>query len=421
MNFNAIYREIGLLDEALIIEAEKEKRSHPHLRHWLSMAACLAIVVAVAAIWQSGLLTPAPTTPGGVPPATNPAIVVKDADSDRYALTLNHATTAMAARRVIEGHFWQRLTEAELAAVFPTDGERESSYTVTATANFSITEMGTLLVDVVAQFVSGEGITAQVTASHEEIIKCYLMDGEPVLSEIGGVSIDAGYFDDTSDGSVLYYADFKLDNVYYYVEMNGDKAEQAELAALIDHLTAGDKADFAAIIPNQPPVMRDDNLTLEEARADETFGAFIPERFPDGYALNGVNRFVNQKDDYLSVSLSKGMDDFTWRVSRLGDEDKRRITSAADTQNYDLSLYTIPRADSVPEALWKIVDRPIFYIEELTLEVVKARSYRISEAGGSDGWRMSFGVLYDDVLVELTTKGITPEVVFGLITEITHK
>lgn len=84
-------------------------------------------------------------------------------------------------------------------------------------------------------------------------------------------------------------------------------------------------------------------------------------------------------------------------------------------------LYPIPRADSVPEALWKIVDRPIFYIEELTLEVVKARSYRISEAGGSDGWRMSFGVLYDDVLVELTTKGITPEVVFGLITEITHK
>lgn len=419
MNPNAIYREIGLLDEALITAAEKEKHSRPHLRHWMSMAACLALVVAVAGIWQSGLLTPAPNTPDGIPSINNPAIAGDE--GDRYALTLNHATTAMAARRVIEGHFWQTLTAAELGAVFPAKAEREGSYTVTATANFSTTETGTHLVDVVSEFVSGEGTTAQVTASPEEIIKCYLMDGEPMLSEIGGVFIDAGYFDDTNDGSVLYYADFTLDDVHYYVEMKGGKAEQATLAALLDHLIAGGKADFTAIASNPPPLMRDEKLTMAQARADEVFGAFIPQRFPDGYTLNGATRFVNQQWDTLSVSLSHGVDDLSWRVSRLGDEDKRHITSVADTQNYDLSLYPIPRADSVPEALWEIVNRPIFHIEELTLDAVKMRAYRIAEVGDSDGWRMHFGVLYGDVLVELTAKGLAPEVVFDLLTEIAPK
>lgn len=421
MNSKALYREIGLLDDALVAEAEQEKPRGAHRLRWLSMAACFALVLAAAAIWQSGLPTPTPTTPGVSPPATNPAIVADDTDgtdTDPSSLTLNHATTAMAASRVIEGHFWQTLTEAELAMVFPAAEARRADYEITATANFSQTDNGIRLVDVAAHWESGEGITAQVTASPDEIMKCYLLDGEPVLSEIGGVCIDAGYFDDTNDGSVLYYADFKLDDVYYSVQMRGGKADQAVLSALLDHLIRGGKADFSAITPNPPPVLRNDSLTLQEARCDEAFGVYIPQQFPDGFAFSDANRFVNQQWDTLSVFLTKGMDDLSWRVSRLQAQDKGRITTVADTQNYDLSLYPIPRAESVPEALWEIVNSPIFKIEELTLEAVNARAYRIADAGDSDGWRMHFGVLYGDVLVEVTTKGVTPDQLFNLLSEL---
>lgn len=93
----------------------------------------------------------------------------------------------------------------------------------------------------------------------------------------------------------------------------------------------------------------------------------------------------------------------------------------ADTKNYDLSLYPVPRADSVPEELWEIVDCPIFSIEELTLAAVKARAYRVNEAGDTDGWHMHFGVLYDDVLVEVSAKGLSPETIFDLLAEVTPK
>lgn len=150
MNPKALYCKIGLLDEALIAEAEKEKCSTLRPRHWLGVAACLSLVVAVAGIWQNGLLTPSPTTPGGNPSNTSPGLITDEPSGDQYALILNHATTAMAANRaIIEGHFWQELTAQELEAVFPTAEGREDSYTITATANFSKTEAGTSLVDVV--------------------------------------------------------------------------------------------------------------------------------------------------------------------------------------------------------------------------------------------------------------------------------
>ena len=50
-----------------------------------------------------------------------------------------------------------------------------------------------------------------------------------------------------------------------------------------------------------------------------------------------------------------------------------RVTAVEDRENYDMGLYPIPLADSVPEELWEIVGHPIFRAEELTLEAVQRR------------------------------------------------
>ncbi|NLD50762.1 MAG: hypothetical protein GX660_26780, partial [Clostridiaceae bacterium] len=86
--------------------------------------------------------------------------------------------------------------------------------------------------------------------------------------------------------------------------------------------------------------------------------------------------------------------------------------------NYDLSLYPIPRADSVPDELREIVNNPVFLIDELTLDTVRARTYEISDSGDEPGARMRFGVLYGDILVELSIKGATPEAMFEILQKI---
>ena len=99
-------------------------------------------------------------------------------------------------------------------------------------------------------------------------------------------------------------------------------------------------------------------------------------------------------------------------MSYYTEQDAERLTGVDETQNYDLSLYPIPRADSVPDELRVIVNDPIFPAEELTLDAVYARAYKSGESGDSSGWRMTFTVKYDDILVRVSSKGVEPEWVY---------
>jgi hypothetical protein len=148
------------------------------------------------------------------------------------------------------------------------------------------------------------------------------------------------------------------------------------------------------------------------------FGAYLPKTLPDGFVFEDSLRFINQERNSLSVNWTKGMGYINWRVSLLDDKDKTRITSVTDVKNYDLTLYPIPRADSVPDELRQIVDNPIFLIDELTLDTVRARSYEVSDSGDEKGPRMRFSVLYGDTLVELNVKGAAPEVMFQILRQI---
>ena len=57
--------------------------------------------------------------------------------------------------------------------------------------------------------------------------------------------------------------------------------------------------------------------------------------------------------------------------------------------------------------LQSVVDNPIFTVEELTLDAVWKRAYKIEDE--SDEWRMRFSVKCGDILVEVSTEGVTPE------------
>lgn len=93
-----------------------------------------------------------------------------------------------------------------------------------------------------------------------------------------------------------------------------------------------------------------------------------------------------------------------------------RIVDINKPETYDLALYPIPRAESVPENLQRIVDDPIFKAEELTLAAVKARAYSVNDAGdAATGYLMRFGVLYGNIVVKVDAKGAQPEDIFNML------
>ena len=344
--------------------------------------------------------------------------------SSKYTLYFNEADSQSTAKTDIgiRGHFWQELTVEELKTIFPRLTE---THTVTATANFQSDESRASLFNIDANAVSDAGLKTYIQLAPGEVVLDYGFGIETKASDVFGTPVIAGYFETEPNSkgikNIIYFATFKLSDVAYYVELSGAKADEEvvknEISEIIGLLIKGGAADLDVFNPVIPE-LRNDSLSLAEARADADFGMYIPETLPKGFGLENANRFINQERNTLSVNWTKGMSYISWKVSLLKDNDKTRITHITDTKNYDLALYPIPRADSVPDELREIVDNPIFLIDELILDAVRARSYEVSDSGDEQGHRMRFSVLYGDTLVELNVKGATPEAVFEILQQI---
>lgn len=146
----------------------------------------------------------------------------------------------------------------------------------------------------------------------------------------------------------------------------------------------------------------------------KAIGAFLPSEAPDGFSFDSATF-----SEYgYSVFWSKGMEELIWRIRNYEEDDAQCITSVTETKNYDLSLYPIPRADSVPDELRQIVDNPIFHAEDLTQAAVDARAYKANESGDSKEYRMNFSVLYGDKVISVTSKGVSPEWLYSQLSEL---
>lgn len=393
------------------------------IKRYTAAFACLAVVLfgvfTIPKLTQHNV-TPTPGDSSSVlqPGSSTPA---PDASS-KYTLYFNKTDSQSAANIAIRGHFWQELTNEELKAIFPSLAE---THGITATANFQSDKSGASLFNIDAHAVSDTGLKTYIQIAPDKIILDYRLEGETKSSDVFGTAVTAGCFETKPNSkglkNIIYFATFKLSDVAYYVELSGAEADKEviknEISEIIGLLIEGGAADLGVFHPVVPE-LREDRLSLDEARTDIDFGAYLPKTLPNGFVFEDALRYINQEQNALYVNWTKGMGYINWRVSLLDDNDKTRITSVADTKNYDLALYPIPRADSVPDKLREIVENPIFLIDELTLNIVRARSYKVSDSGDEQGSRMRFSVLYEDVLVELSVKGVTPDAMFDILQQI---
>ena len=342
-------------------------------------------------------------------------------------LNVNEGGNQISASRHIPGHFWYALTDAQYAALFP-DFEAlrpDSRLPSTTTAHYR--GDGSLF-SVVLYEIDANGDTAvyggsyvrtEITLAPGEVFDCVVYDFTPVVTEVLGAEVIAGVFDwQPNDGVALYMADFQMGGIAYAVRLHDSDTGTSgaeRLTSLVNILIRHGAPDMAVLANPVIPYLRDDALSLPEACADPDFGAAIPANVPGWLVFEEARRFVNQAEDSLSASWHTGYDYLNWYLSSVREEDITRAAGPAEREKYDLALYPIPRADSVPDALWEVVNNPVFLAETLTLDMVYARAYQIDDSGDTPGWRMNFSVLAGGTVIRVASKGVTPEEMWAML------
>jgi hypothetical protein len=396
--------------------------------------ACAAAVLIAAALFGVEYL-PRPSREGtpssqDVPGTSRPVVSPPASETapeasgiPEYDLILNKAESMLSASVIIPGHFWRELTPEEQSRVFP---GLSDMYDLRATVNFQSDDSGASLYSIDAHAAPKGGPESYIKIAPGEATVDYIIDGEIKDSDVLGTAVSAGFFETKPNSKglkkVIYFASFKMSGLGYYVELGGSESEKEKLleefSSLVGLLIRGGPADVSLFDDPAVPELRNERMDLDQARSDPDFGMYLPASLPAGFSFESALRFIDQDSDYLYATWYKGLGYIDWQVSRFEEEDEKRLTSVEDIQNYDLALYPIPRAESVPAELRAVVSDPIFRIDDLTLDVVRARTYEVSDAGDEPGPRMKFGVLYGEILIELNVKGAAPEVIFELLRQI---
>lgn len=437
MNRKDLYKSFNEIDDDILERSEATTKGKS-LRKWCTLAACLCLLIG-AAVMVSGLLQKnAPRSPGLTePPAAQSGPSQTESSDgtggstegpeDLWQVTFNHVTKAVlldAARKYIPGYFTEELSAEQLAVVVP-----EEKYGFMGYSGYAGFDGEGKLIDIyltVTTTIPGDDIVVVISQSGITCDSIFGSDDEPVLSVCEGVKYEVWQYESV-DGPITLTANASINGWAhtFTLKTTHQNLEQAreDFTRVLECFAcyADSSPDLSSIVASEIPEWFHNVLSHKQAMEDPTYGPYMLRDVPDGFSEESISRYKDQKEDYLSGLWTRGYDEIRWKVYTICDADENRLTRVAERENYDLALYPIPRASSVPEELREVVDNPIFFAEEFTRETIWARAYKTGETGDSTGWRMEFSVRYGDVVVEVRAKGLDPDWVYeqimALITE----
>lgn len=425
MRGNELLDRMDLIDPEYVEAADAEPKNRRHLpMGWIATAACFCLLLAGVWMGMGPVSIPDSTDPTD---QTLPSVVtvpitiiepIETIQTQPEILWLPHynhydENTIVADGKLhIPCYFAEKLTESELDSILPQN--LPENMEVEGYAGFSGAaglDVETELWMVGLSFIPEQSEAAlSLQVWKHNYADCVILGREPVVSNWEGTDYTL-YEYQTADGLTHLTAEAERGGWFWYYHLSIPTEEAEQGKDLLESVICSFETvpDFSTIQADVIPEYRNEQITHETALNDPDFGNWFLRRIPEGFSAESICRYKDYQTDMLYGLWYRGYEELYWRVSQITDSDRCRITSVATKENYDLSLYPIPRADSVPEELREIVDNPIFLAEDVTLEVVKARAYRINDAGDTDGWRMHFSVLYGNILVEVRTKGVDPE------------
>ena len=315
--------------------------------------------------------------------------------------------------------FFHELTDRQMQAVFPNLGPGFSAQALYM-PDGSLIEVDAHAID------DNDRHWLRIRVAEDAIVHTvlFMQEDEPLVSYVHGVEVTAAVFGADEFGFMT--VDFMLDNIAYHVTIHGiTEAGKTLITEVVNQLILGGPADLSVLADPVIPELRNEMLTLEEARRDPDFGGFLPANIPDRLGFDMANRWIDQHSNNLFTAWLTTDDSFSneyvrWIVSKEAWYHADRFVSADDTHKFDRSLFQPPYAETVPDEFWQIHMNPIFRAEEFTFEVLQMRALwddrqdrRLGDT--TPTWQINFGVLYGDIVVDVSTRGLTPKEVWEML------
>lgn len=160
-------------------------------------------------------------------------------------------------------------------------------------------------------------------------------------------------------------------------------------------------------------------LSFEELYQISGMSALMPRTIPKEYSFEAASLHTDPDGtQYLRGTFTNGYNYFEVMVRNFREEDRASLVQVENPDAYNITKYTIPLADSVPDELYDTMYYPVFLAEELTPQALELRKLRTSESGEEEREKisMNFAVQCGDLVVEYNLKGRDPQGIFESVT-----
>ena len=423
-----------LSDENVSGESEMQKnivrKRNSNTKRFIGVAAC-AVLVLLGALLIPGIINEV-QAPGSNNLTGSEDLISREIPTDLHALVFNPVDDMMAGSRVIrDGYFGWEKTDEQLAVVFPnlsailSTNESEDKF-ISAFANYR--PDGSLeFAGIQESVIDNEGqvfwMNVQVAYDHIPDDMMLFDGGETTVSYVHGIPVTAFVHVSMWD-DVFLRADFLIDNIAYRVTLSGYNLEEGKerITKIVNLLIVNGPADLSVLHDPIIPEMINEHLTLDETKQDIDFGMFVPINVPSEFEFSSAIRTKDNMTNNLMIFFNHDVPwsfshTLTWLISTPTENDLQRLISVDDVHKFDVSLYPIPWFETVPREITDYFFNPVFRASELTLETVQARTrWEDGRVGVYPKWQTdNFGVLFDNVLVNISANGLSAEQIWEMI------